>query len=48
MRTIGLFVDNYNTTTEGLNIFFKIIVILVLTLIILTVISAFVNVILAF
>jgi len=48
MRTFGLFIDNYNTTTEGLNIFFKIIVISVLALIILTVISAFVNVILAF
>jgi len=48
MRTFGLFVDNYNTTTEGLNIFFKIIVIFVVALIILTVISAFVNVILAF
>ena len=48
MRTFGLFIDNYNTTTEGLNIFFKIIVIFVLALIILTVIGAFVNVILAF
>jgi len=48
MRTFGPFIDNYNSTTEGLNIFFKIIVISVLALIILTVISAFVNVILAF
>ncbi|MCJ7758859.1 MAG: hypothetical protein MUP24_12025 [Gillisia sp.] len=48
MRTFGPFLDNYNRTTEGLNIFFKIIVIFVLALIILTVIGAFVNVILAF
>jgi len=48
MRAFGPFLDNYNATTEGLNIFFKIIVIFVLALIILTVIGAFVNVILAF
>ena len=48
MRTFGPFIDNYNATTEGLNIFFKIIVNFVLAIIILTVIGAFVNVILAF
>jgi hypothetical protein len=48
MRTFGPFIDNYNATTEDLNIFFKIIVNFVLAMIILTVIGAFVNVILAF
>jgi hypothetical protein len=48
MSTFGIFLDNYNSTTEDLNVFFKIIVISVLALIILTVIGAFVNVILAF
>ena len=48
MKILGPFIHNYNETTEDLNIFFKIIVLSVLALIILTVIGAFVNVILAF
>jgi len=47
MKTLGIFIDNYKSTTAGLNIVGKTIVTLVLAIIFVTVISAFINVILS-
>ncbi len=46
MEFLNVLVNNYKTTTEGLNIFIKIFVALVFALIAFTVVSAFLNVIL--
>ncbi len=45
MDFLNVLVDNYKSTTQGLNIFVKIIVAMVLAFIVFTVISAFINVI---
>lgn len=47
MKTFEIFIDNYKSTTAGLNIAGKVLVTLVLAIIFVTVISAFVNVILS-
>lgn len=43
MKTLEVLIDNYKTTTSGLNVFGKIIVTFVVALIIISVISAFIN-----
>ena len=43
MKTFNILVDNFKDTTEGLNIFFKGLITLVLLLILLTVGTAIVN-----
>ena len=44
MRTLEVLIENYKSTTAGLNIFGKIIVTFVVALIIISVISAFINI----
>lgn len=44
MDFLNVLVNNYKTTTEGLNIIVKIVVALILAFIAFTIISAFINV----
>lgn len=43
MKTLDVLIDNYKSTTEGLSLFGKVIVTFVVALIIISVISAFIN-----